>query len=119
MEKEELTPGILALIAVFSIGGLVFVGWQAELVGKATSPPYYACCSVESWRNAPVGYVQGEAVTTTQSCSGAERLVQCCARAAGQRSEYPFKVVGAKYGSCESPQENYPIMVTADGYGKV
>lgn len=116
---DALTPGVIALIAVFSIGGLAFVGWQAALVGNAIDVPYYACCSIEAWENAPTGYAQGTAVTSTEACESFESPSQCCVRTARERGEKPFRFLGAVYGQCGRPSVSYPVHVTGPyGYGK-
>lgn len=110
-EQESLTPGVLLLVAILSIGGLMFLGYTATLTGNAAGMPYTACCSVESWRNAPIGYVQGEGITTQESCNSYESPAQCCLRAAQARSEYPLRLLGAVPGSCNRPEVNYPVQV--------
>lgn len=117
-EDDALTPGVIVLIAVLSLGGLVFVGYEAALVGNAIDSPYYACCSVETWRHSPTGYSQGEAILSTESCFSYEDPSQCCVRATSERADYPFKLTGAKFGMCEKLEVSYPIMVPSGfGYG--
>jgi len=110
---EALTPGVLGLLALFAIGGLIFIGWQANLVGLATTS-YAACCTTNTWYDSPTGISQGNAVTTTESCFSTETPSTCCARAATIRAGLPVSVLGSKTGSCTAPETGYPA--TFGGY---
>lgn len=114
-----LTPGVLLLLAVLSVGGLMFLGWQASLVGNATAWPYEACCTVETWRHSSTGFKQGEAITTTETCRAHESPGSCCLRNAGEKIEYPVRLLGAMAGRCEAlpPELNYPVSVPSHQAG--
>jgi len=113
METVEMRPGVLGLVVLLAVGGIAILGWQAASVGNATVDAYSACCSVETWRNAPEGYRQGQSEARTQYCRAYENPRQCCLRAATEQSPYPVRLVGAKLGACGGvmPEENFPIWV--------
>jgi len=108
-EEHAITPGVLGLIALLSIGGILFVGWEAQLVGKAVGDSYPACCTSQSWQRAPTGFISGTAQTKTEFCSPSESVTQCCSRASAARSEQTVRLLGGRRGSCVAPEVSYPV----------
>ena len=107
-EQTTLSPGFLGLIALLSIGGLLFLGWQANLIGDVTQPAYHLCCSTQNWMTAPTGWVQGNVQTATTYCGVDENPATCCVRS---RAPQSVRVLGFREGSCNvaPPERVYPI----------
>ncbi|MBW3016189.1 hypothetical protein KY309_01090 [Candidatus Woesearchaeota archaeon] len=108
-EKEHhgISPAILGIIALLSVGGLIFIGWQANLTGKAISGPYFACCSVQPWGSSASGYRQGTTAVNTELCDPSELPNRCCVRAGRERYDAPVNLIGSSSGAC-SPSIAYP-----------
>ena len=107
-----MSPGLLTLLAVVAVGGLVVLGFQAESTGKVALN-FQACCTTETYQNAPTGFIQGNAITTTESCWAGESASTCCLRNVASRSELPIRLLGAKINACQrpSPDISYPMQV--------
>ncbi len=110
-----VSPGVLGLIAVLSIGGLLFIGWQASILGNyvsgpySTSGPYASCCTVEPWSSSIAGYSPGAGLTTTEICKPTELPQRCCVRAASERYHTPVKLLDSGQGTCPGPEVSYPF----------
>ncbi len=106
---SELSPGIIAILALFSIGGLVFLGFQAAISGNyiSASSDYSACCTVLPWGSSPAGFSQDSGATNSELCSASELPNKCCVRAGRARFNSPVNLVSASVGSC-SPELSYP-----------
>ncbi|GEM_PF-2524063 len=112
-EEHHISPGVLALIAVISIGGLLFIGWQASTItGNVLSGPYYACCTVQPWGSSASGYRQGVTQTNTELCDQIELPNRCCVRAGRERYNSPVNLVSSSFGTC-SPAKSYPAYYQA------
>jgi len=113
--EHGLSPGALGLLALLSIGGLLFVGWQASIVGNyisgpyEISGPYAACCSVEPWGSSQAGFRQGTGLTTTEVCKASELPQRCCVRSTRDRYSSPVRLLHAQVGTCSSPEMSYPL----------
>jgi len=115
-EEHPVTPAILGLIALLSIGGLLFLGYTAKLTGNAyeeTVSSYTICCTSQTWKNAPIGYTQGNAFTTTVYCPAGQGMAACCLQQVSLISDAPIEVLGVRAGVCEQavPQASYPIWI--------
>ena len=114
-DDHAVTPGILGLIALLSIGGLLFLGFQASAVGSLVidSPNNIICCTTETWKNAPIGYTQGNAQTQTLSCYPFQTYASCCYQQVALLSDAPVRVLGVREGPCETtvPEKAYPIWI--------
>lgn len=115
MEPEHgVSPGVLGLIAVLSIGGLLFIGWQASIVGQyttgpySTSGPYSGCCTVSPWSSSIAGFSPGAGLTTTEVCKPTELPQRCCVRATTDRYHSPVRLLNAREGMCAAPEVSYP-----------
>jgi len=115
VEKEEsgISPGVVFLIALFSIGGLLFVGWvgsKADITGDVIRGQYNACCTVEPWDLSMAGYRQGTGVGSTAVCDASELPNQCCVRAGKDLFRSPVKLIYSIAGACREggPAVNYP-----------
>src|SRR3989338_8388326 len=98
MKKEKnffIHSGFIAAFAVLFIGGLLWAGLESSIVGSAVFERK-ACCTYETLNFGQGGYLQGLARTIDISCSGAEKLADCCARNAAFREDDPVRVIGAK-----------------------
>lgn len=110
--KSHISPATLALIAFLSIGGLLFLGLEAHIVGNVSAAPYVACCSVQVWQHAPTGISQGVTETNDVVCMAGDDPKRCCVATASKRTLAPIRLVGAKVGQCNDlPEKNYPIWV--------
>jgi len=111
-EDSGISPGVVFLIALFSIGGLLFVGWvgtKGDITGDVIRSPYSACCTVEPWDLSEAGYRQGTGITSTELCDGSELPNRCCVRAGKDRFKSPVKLIESGFGACrEGPSVNYP-----------
>lgn len=115
-DEHPISPAILGLIAFLSIGGLIFLGITAKLTGHAYAEidsSNAVCCTTQTWQNAPIGYVQGQAWTTTIYCNPYESMASCCLHQIAQIARAPVDVVGVRIGACHPsvPQASYPIWV--------
>jgi len=77
---------------------------------------YAACCTVETFRSAPTGFIQGSASTMNGNCGPLETPNACCARVGAARSAMPIRVLGSKRGACGTPQVSYPAAIPATGF---
>ena len=114
-DEHAITPGVLGLIALLSIGGLLFLGFEAKIAGEATAlPTNVICCTTQTWQNAPIGWVQGNAETNTLFCFPHQTAAGCCYQQMGAISNLPIKVLGVRDGPCSPgvPERSYPIMIT-------
>lgn len=77
---------------------------------------YAACCATELWQHSPTGYHQGESIRETEYCQAFESPNQCCLRSTRVRTEAPFKLLGARVGTCrtQSPQVSYPVWIPSN-----
>jgi len=107
MSSQPITPFTLVLIAIVSIGGVLFIGWQANVVGNVASG-YIACCTVQTWSHSPAGYIASPPVVTNEVCAAGEFSYQCCARAGAAHVKPPIRVLASRTGSCSSPEISYP-----------
>lgn len=118
MNKKGLTASILVLIAVLSIGGLMFLGWLGEpsVTGELSyQSPYSVCCTVNPWTSASSGYRQGEDFTSTEICDPFELPQRCCMRAGINRFKGPVRLLDSRVGVCPGPELSYPVS-TSDSY---
>jgi hypothetical protein len=113
--ESHLSPGFLGLLALFAIGGLLFIGWQSSsITGGYISSPYYVdsphavCCTVEPWGTSQSGYRPGNGLTTTEVCSPREMPQRCCVRQTSKRYHSPVKLLDASEGACFVPEVSYP-----------
>ncbi len=120
-EGSGLSPGFIILVALLSIGGLLFLGWQSIVVGEYTytitpyaENPYTSCCTVQPWGSSASGYRQGTGVTNTELCGPDELPNRCCVRAGRERFDSPVNLVASSVGSCAAPEVSYPF--SAVGY---
>ncbi len=116
MEEEQphhLSPGVIGLIALLSIGGLLFVGWEAKVTGDgmtgAVSYISSACCTFKTWEYSPQGERKSTSVTTTETCYPGETPTQCCAHAGKYIPKYPAEILSASPGVCVPPELSYPL----------
>ncbi len=114
-DDHAITPGVLGLIAVLSIGGLLFLGYGAKIAGDVVTdtPNRAICCTTETWANAPSGYVQGNAQTQTVFCFSGQTDTGCCYQQVSSVSNYPIRILGIRAGPCElgAPEQAYPIWI--------
>ena len=114
-EENPITPGILGLLAFLSIGGLLFLGFQAKIAGElvTNTPTNTICCTVETWQNSPIGYTQGNPVTQTFYCYPGQTMSGCCFEQASVFTDKPIKLLGVREGACEPgvPQQAYPVWI--------
>jgi len=108
-QVHQLSPGMLGLIALLSIGGLIFLGWQSSIVGHATIEPYSMCCSVATWQYSASGWMKGEPMTQTAYCDALDNPRDCCAKSV--KTDIPVRVLGMREGACNPPQKSYPAPV--------
>ncbi|MBS3148972.1 hypothetical protein J4219_08925 [Candidatus Woesearchaeota archaeon] len=106
-------PLVLALIAVLAIGGLVVLGYGANVVGSAVYESRTVCCTGEAWRFGSSGLIQLGAQTYDSVCSGWENTRQCCLRVAGSKNQ---RYICGKDGSCVPPQVSYPTAPPVGGF---
>ncbi len=113
--EHGVSPGVLGLLAFLSIGGLLFVGWQASITGQytagpySTSGPFLSCCTVEPWGSSITGYNPGTGITSTEVCTPTELPQRCCVRAARDRYNSPVRLLYSHEGTCVGPEVNYPF----------
>ncbi|RJQ21831.1 hypothetical protein C4580_01560 [Candidatus Woesearchaeota archaeon] len=116
-QPHHVRPVVVLMIAILSVGGLLFLGWQAKLAnnitGNAFADSYVACCSTQEWRTGSTGLFQGVTATRSVACAGNELKESCCLRDGGMRSKYPVRLVGAVEGYCsrDRPKVEYPAQV--------
>ncbi len=107
--ETGLSPGVLALLALLAVGGLLFVGWEADVTGEAFLEPYGACCTLRSWMYSREGEKLATPITSSELCYPTESPTNCCRRVGSDYPEYyPVKVLDAKAGTCDSPELSYP-----------
>lgn len=117
--EHGLSPGVLGLIAVLSIGGLLFVGWQASVAGQyvagpyATRGPFAACCTVEPWGSSQAGFRLGTGLVSSEDCQAFEDPTRCCVRGTRDRYHSPVRLLNAHAGICSAPEVSYPFAVGA------
>lgn len=112
--ESGISPGVVFLVALFSIGGLLFVSWigtQGSITGNVITAPYATCCTAEPWGTSQAGYRQGTSQTWTVLCDAHELPTKCCYRAGKDRFRSPVKLLGSSAGTCEatSPEVVYPF----------
>ena len=107
-----LTFPSLLLIGIISIGGLSLLGYQAQPTAQVIAA-FQACCTVETWQQAPTGYKQGDAFTFTADCKQEESQRACCFREGTIMKDKMVKVLGARSGPCyyKQPELNYPVRI--------
>lgn len=115
-DQSALTPAVLGLLALLSIGGILFLGWEAKTVNNAIIGDYVACCTTAVRGYSPTGLRQAEAITTTENCESTDTPEMCCAKNVAIRSGHPIQVIGARSGSCLMPKVEYPAQTSAVGY---
>jgi hypothetical protein len=110
--EHGLTPGVIALIAILSVGGLTFLGWQASTVNNAIFE-YNVCCTVQTWSQGAKGLYQGTAQTTTERIYPGETPSEGCVRKASLRNNAPVTLLGVVDGKCsfDRPQVQAPSYV--------
>jgi len=69
---------------------------------------FKACCTVQVYKRAPTGFIQGALSTFTESCSLYEDVNSCCARGGAVRMDDSIRVLGAKVGDCSPPEVQRP-----------
>lgn len=111
-QESALTPGVIALIAILSVGGLVLLGWQAKTVNNAIFE-YDVCCSVQTWYQGSKGLYQGVAQTTTERVLPGQTPAEGCILAASKRNNVPVSLLGFVEGKCvfDRPQLESPSYV--------
>lgn len=115
--EHHVRPVAVLFIALLSIGGLLYLGWQANLAsgvtGNVAAEPYASCCTTQEWRSSSTGFSQGFSSTRSVICGAHELSESCCVRDAAQRSRYPVRLIGAKEGYCakDAPKKEYPSNV--------
>jgi len=112
-EDSGISPGVVFLIALLSVGGLLFVGWvglKADVTGDVLRSPYSACCTVQPLTLSEAAYRQGTGVTSTELCEGSELPNRCCLRAGKDRFRSPVSLIESGFGACRQggPQISYP-----------
>jgi hypothetical protein len=113
-EDSGISPGVVFLIALFSIGGLLFVSWIGQssnsITGNVISAPYAACCTAQPTGTSMAAYRQGSGQTWTTLCEPSEVPSRCCVRAGKDRFRSPVSLLGSSPGTCESsaPDVVYP-----------
>lgn len=111
-QESAISPGVVALIAVLSIGGLLFLGWGASTTNNAIFE-YEVCCSVQTWSQGAKGLYQGVAQTTTEKVLPGETPSEGCVRKASLRNNAPVTLLGVIDGKCsfDKPQVQSPSYV--------
>jgi hypothetical protein len=110
-----ISPGVVFLVALLSIGGLMFVSWigtSSSITGGAVvSPPYAACCTASPSGTSMAAYRQGTAQTWTALCNYGELASLCCVRSGRDRFRLPVNLLGSTPGTCETgaPETVYPF----------
>jgi hypothetical protein len=113
-EDSGISPGVVFLIALFSIGGLLFISWlgsdSSGITGNVVSAPYAACCTASPTGTSMAAYRQGTGQTWTSLCEKSETPSRCCMRAGKDRFRSPVSLLGSSPGTCEasSPEVVYP-----------
>lgn len=115
-----LSPAVVAVIALLSVGGLLFVGWLGsdDITGNAViQSPYAACCTVQPWGSSISGYSAGSDFTSTELCDPFELPQRCCMRAGTSRFHSPVRLLDSRVGVCPAPELSYPADVSvSDSY---
>ena len=112
-KDSGISPGVVFLIALFSIGGLLFVSWigaKGSITGEVISAPYSSCCTVAPWGTSQAGYRDGTGITFSSICYSDELPSKCCLRSGKNKFMSPVKLLGSNWGTClpAGPQVSYP-----------